>query len=207
MSWLSRKTGRPKEEGGHKRINVSLNLYTRDVLDAVENRSKLVEYCVSVFLQPKWVAHHEPKVAINYDSSGFIEGAAFDFTPYFNPSNSVLRVNCYFDFYCENGVVALRDSINSKKGLELVEHSSESGYSCSCVYDENELGFEDIWKTFYNQDQYVFKFEFKPLKPSVAAYVKDVHLSVQVVENPLLNEGEPFTRFGETLKRSEQSYF
>jgi hypothetical protein len=207
MSWLSKKTGRPEEDGGHKRIDVSLDVYTRDVLDCVENRSKLIEYCVSVFVQPKWVTHHEPKVTINYDSLRFIEGAAFEFIPRFNPSNAVLMVNCYFDFSCENSGVAFRVFVNGKKGLRLVEHSSGSGYSCSCVYDENKLGFEDMGETFYNQERYVFKFEFKPLKPSVVAYVKDVHLSVQVVENPLLNEGEPFTRFGETLKRSEHSYF
>jgi hypothetical protein len=116
MSYLSDKTGRPKEKGGHKRIDVSLDLYTRDVLDSVENRSKLIEYCVSVFVQPKWVNHHEPKVTINHDSSRFAEGVAFEFTPYFNPGNAVLRVNCYFDFDCENGGVAFRVFVNGKRG-------------------------------------------------------------------------------------------
>jgi hypothetical protein len=196
MSWLSKKTGRPEEDGGHKRIDISLDLYTRDVLNCIENRSKFIEYCVSAFIKPKWVAHHEPNVTINYDSSRFIEGAAFDFTPYLNPGNAVLSVNCYFDFDCEDGGVAFRVSVNGKKGLRLVENSSGSGYSCSCVYDENKLGFEDIWKAFYNQERYVFKFEFRPLKSSDVAYVKDVYLSVQVVENPLLSEIERFARFG-----------
>ena len=188
MSYLSDETGRPKEEGGHKRINVSFDLYTRDVLDSVENRSKLIEYCVSAFVQPKWMVYHESKVTINCDSSKFIEGAVFEVNPYFNPGNAVLGVNCYFDFSCENGGAAFRVSVNGKKGLRLVEHSSGSGYSCSRVYDGENLGFEDMRTTFCNQDKYVFKFEFKPLKPECAVSVKDIHFAVHVLENPLPND-------------------
>jgi hypothetical protein len=74
-----------------------------------------------------------------------------------------------------------------KRGLRLVEHPAGSGYTCSCVYDGKELGFGDMRKTFYNQDRYVFKFEFKPLRPECMVSVKDVHFAVQVIENPLLN--------------------
>jgi hypothetical protein len=194
------KTGRPKEEGGHKRINVSLDLYTRDVLDSdsVENKSNLIEYCVNEFVNPKWVAHHEPNVTVNYDSSMFVEGAAFEFVPSFNPVNAVLNMMCFFNFDCEDGGVVFRVTVNSEKGLNLVENPSEENcYNCSCVYDWKELGFEDPWKRFYNQERYIFKFEFKPLNHLVSAFVKDIHLFVQLVENPLLKEKELFTLLGD----------
>jgi hypothetical protein len=200
MSYLSDKTGRPKEEGGHKRLNVSLDLYTRDVLDSVENVSQLIEYCVRTFIKPKWVAYHEPNVTVNYSSSTFVEGAAFEFTPCFNPSNAVLRMNCYFDFASENGAVAFRVSVNGKKGLRLVEHSSKSGYSCSCVYDEKEMGFENTREVFCNQDRYIFKFEFKSLKPEYTASVKDIMFVVEVVENPLPNVFYDFSSRSPKLK-------
>jgi hypothetical protein len=199
MSWMNEeKTGRPKEEGGHKRINVSLNLYTRNVLDSTENKSKSFEYFVNDFVNPKWVARHEPNITINYDSSSFIEGASFEFVPSFNPVNAVLNMMCCFNFDCQEGGVAFRVTVNGEKGLNLVENpSEENGYTCSCGYNEKELGFEDPWKRFYNQDRYIFRFEFKPLKQSVMACVKDVYLFVQLVENPLLKEEELFGLLGD----------
>jgi len=47
MSWMSEKTGRPKEEEGHKRINISLNKFTREALKKIKkdggNISKFIE--------------------------------------------------------------------------------------------------------------------------------------------------------------------
>jgi metal-responsive CopG/Arc/MetJ family transcriptional regulator len=37
MSWISEKTGRPKEQGGHKRINVSLSKETLELLEKIKN--------------------------------------------------------------------------------------------------------------------------------------------------------------------------
>ena len=188
MSYLSDDTGRPLEEGGHKRINISLDLNTRKVLDSVENRSKLIEYCVRVFVQPKWVHYIEPEETVYGGSGGFLEGASFEFVPHLNPGNAVLGVNCYFDRFCESDGVAFRVSVNGKRGLTLVEHSSSFGYDCSQVYSEEELGFYNMEKTFHDQTLYVFKFEFKPLTPLGTVRVKDIHFSVCVIENPLLNE-------------------
>jgi hypothetical protein len=188
MSWMSDNKGRPKEEGGHKRINISVDLPTRRVLDRVENRSNLIEYCIRVFAQPKWVIYHEPKQTVNSNYRRFAEGASFEFAPYFNPGNAVLRLNCYFDHFCENGGMAFRVSINGRKGMTLVEHPSGYGYSCSQVYSADELGFFNMEKTFRDQKNYVFKFEFKSLTSNGWARVKDVHFSVFVIENLLLNE-------------------
>lgn len=188
MSWTSKKTGRPKEEGGHKRINVSLNVYTRNVLDGVENASKLVECCVNVFVQPKWEHYVEPEEAICTESSRFTEGATFEFVPRINPGNALLGINCYFDRLCDTEGLAFRVTVNGKKGLTLVDHPSGSSYSCSQVYREEELGFYNMEKDFHDQEHYVFKFEFKTLNSLEVARVKDIHFLIHVVENPLFSE-------------------
>lgn len=46
MSWMSEKTGRPKEEDGHKRINISIDKFTDEALDKIRkggNVSKFIE--------------------------------------------------------------------------------------------------------------------------------------------------------------------
>jgi hypothetical protein len=188
MSYLSDDTGRPIEEGGHKRVNISLDLNTRKVLDSVGNRSKLVEYCINVFVQPKWEQYIEPEETICHGSGRFMEGASFEFVPHFNPGNAVLGIRCYFDRLLDKDGMAFRVSVNGKKGVTLSEHPSGCGYSCSQVYSEEELGFFNMEKTFRDQKHFAFKFEFKSLIPSGWARVKDIHFAVCVIENPLLSE-------------------
>jgi hypothetical protein len=40
MSWMNKKTGRPQEEEGHERINVSLNKFSRQWLKKVRKRKR-----------------------------------------------------------------------------------------------------------------------------------------------------------------------
>jgi hypothetical protein len=188
MSWMNdEKTGRPKEEGGHQRVNISLNLNTRKVLNRVENRSKFIEYCVNVFVQPKWKHFTEPKQTICHGSKQFIEGASFEFVPHLHLGNAVLGLNCYFDRFLDDEGMAFRVSVNGKKGITLAENQSGFGYSCSQVYGADELGFFNMEKTFRDQKCYVFRFEFKSLTSSGWVKVKDIHFLVSVIENPLLN--------------------
>ena len=55
MSWLSKKTGRPKQEGGHKRVNVSISKQTLEVLDQIKrkygdvNFSQFVEELIKLY--------------------------------------------------------------------------------------------------------------------------------------------------------------
>jgi hypothetical protein len=117
-----------------------------------------------------------------------MEGASFEFMPHFNPGNVILGFSCYFDRSCESEGVAFRVTVNGKRGLTLVEHPSSFEYDCSQAYSEEELGFYNMEKTFHDQTHYVFRFEFKPLTPLGTVGVKDIHFSVRVIENPLLNE-------------------
>ena len=188
MSWLSDKTGRPKEQGGHKRVNISLDLNAREVLDRVENRSQFVEYCVNVFVQPKWKHFLEPKETICHSSGEFMEGASFEFMPVFNPGSAVLSLNCYFDRFLDDDGMAFRVSVNGEEGATLAEHPLGFGYSCSQVYSEDELGFYNMEKTFRDEKCYVLKFEFRSLDSSGWVKVKNVRFLLLVIENPLLNE-------------------
>ena len=189
MSWMNdEKTGRPKEEGGHKRVNISLNLNTRKVLNRVENRSKFIEYCVNVFIQPKWKHYIEPKETICHGSGKVMEGASFEFMPRINPGNVVLGMNCYFDRFLDEDRMAFRVTVNGMEGKTLFVNPSGLDYSTSQVYSEEELGFFNMEKTFHDQKCYVFKFEFMSLGSSGWAKVKDIHFLVWVIENPLLNE-------------------
>jgi hypothetical protein len=43
LSWLSKKTGRSKEKGGHKRHNVSFEKFISDALKKVGNKSQFLE--------------------------------------------------------------------------------------------------------------------------------------------------------------------
>jgi hypothetical protein len=188
MSWLNDNTGRPKEEGGHERINISVDLPTRMLLDRVSNRSKMIECCVKVFFQPKWKHYIELEETICTGSEKFEEGASFEFRPYLNPGNAVLGMNCYFDRFLDDDGMAFRVSVNGMEGKTLLAHPSGIDYSTSQVYSEKELGFFNMEKTFRDEKHYVFKFKFKPLGSSGWAKVKDIHFLVCVIENPLLNE-------------------
>jgi hypothetical protein len=190
MSWLSDDTGRPKEEGGHERINISVDLPTRMLLDRVPNRSRMIEYCVKSFVKPRWKHYIEPEETICYGSEEFEEGASFEFRPYLNPGNAVLGMNCYFDRFLDEDGMAFRVSVNGLEGKTLFVHPSGLDYSTSQVYSEEELGFFNMEKTFHDQKCYVFKFEFMSLASSGWAKVKDIHFLVWVIENPLLNENK-----------------
>jgi hypothetical protein len=55
LSWLSKRTGRPKEQGGHKRVNVSISKQTLEVLEQIKrkygdvNLSQLVEMLIEFY--------------------------------------------------------------------------------------------------------------------------------------------------------------
>ena len=200
MSWLSNETGRPQEEGGHTRINISVDLPTREVLDQVDNKSRFIEYCIDNFIQPKWKVYHNPKVTVSGRGHRFNDGAVFEFTPEFSPGNAILRMNCFFDCRCEDGDVQFRVTVNGKRGLELIEHPDGNSYSCSHVYAEADLGFRPMEGVLHGQDSYVFRFQFRAAEPGFVVQVKDVRFYIQVVENPLLNDMERMMGFIEKHK-------
>jgi hypothetical protein len=148
----------------------------------------MIEYCVKYFVKPRWKHYIEPEETICHGSGEFEEGASFEFRPFLNPGNAILGMNCYFDRFLDEDGMAFRVSVNGMEGKTLLVHPSGLDYSTSQVYSEKELGFFNMEKTFRDQKCYVFKFEFRSLSSSGLVKVKDIHLSVFVFENPLLNE-------------------
>lgn len=52
MSWMSKKTGRPKEEGGHKRIDISVDEFTDKALDKIRKGDGNVSRFIEKQLKP-----------------------------------------------------------------------------------------------------------------------------------------------------------
>jgi len=52
MSWMSKKTGRRKEEGGHKRINISVDDFTRKALKKIQKGDGNVSRFIEKQLRP-----------------------------------------------------------------------------------------------------------------------------------------------------------
>jgi hypothetical protein len=189
MSWTSNDTGRPLEEGGHERINISANLYTREVLDQVENKSAFVEYAIHAATQPQWIEYQNPQVTLSNPNSNFTEAATFEYVPHLIPGNAILGIRCFFEYCCEDSDILFRVTVNGKKGHNLIQHSNDSTYTCSCVYSENLLGFRLSENAFHGKNRYVFRFQFKSVESGVVAQVKNINLFLRVVENPCLNDG------------------
>jgi hypothetical protein len=185
MSWTSDKTGRPEEDGGHQRINISLDSYTREVLISVENKSNFVEHSICVFTNEKTIHLEEPQESSN-DSHCFKDAAIFELLPYF-ASNSIQQVNASFNFLSNEGGVEFRLVINDNKGAILVEKSSSMEYSHSLFYNSGDLGFKQFEAILRDKDKYIFRFQFRAVEPSCTAYAKNINIFVDLIENPLID--------------------
>ena len=186
MSWTSEYTGRPEEDGGHQRINISADYYTRQVLDNVENKSDLVEHSISVFTKQKCLHFEEVEESSN-DSQCFKDGAIFELRPYFGNNSKIEEINASFNFLCaEGGAVEFRIVINDIKGVTLAEKSSSKEYSFSHSYNLGELGLKRFEAMLRGKDKYIFRFQFRPHEQFVAAHVKNINLFVDLTESPFI---------------------
>lgn len=185
MSWLSDNTGRPEEDGGHQRIDISADYYTRQVLDFVDNKSNFVEQCIRDFTQPKCIRFEEPEETCN-DSRVFKDGAVFEYNPVFH-NNAIKQVNVSFNYLSAEGSVEFRLSVNNNKGLRLVEKSFSKEYSFSHLYDKGELGFKQFEALLRGKDRYVFRFQFRTLSSFGRVSVKNVLMFMEVVDSPVID--------------------
>ena len=184
LSWLSDNTGRPEEDGGHQRINISADCYTRQVLDCVDNKSNFVEHCIRHFTQPKSIKFEEPKESFN-DSRVFKNGAVFEFSPVFD-NNAIKQVNISFNYLGAEGGIEFRLSVNDSKGLRLVEKSPSKEYSFSHFYDKGEMGLKQYEAMLRGKDRYVFRFQFRPLNSFGRVSVKNVRMFIEVIDSPVI---------------------
>jgi len=182
MSWLSNKTGRPKEQGGHRRINISVDEPTFDVLERSGNRSKYIEYCVNACTYSKRIRFHESKATVNNNSVEFKTAARFVWAPNDTTNNAILSTRCYFQYRCTGKGFKFRMVINEEVSSWVIVASTSINYIWSHVYKDNDFGFNEEVKTFPNQRNYTIKFQFEPLSSSGTVCVKDINVLLEVLD-------------------------
>ena len=186
MSWLNNETGRPEEDGGHQRIDISADYHTREVLDSTENKSKFVEECIREFVSQKCVKFEEPTESSN-DSRAFKDGAVFEFEPVFT-NNTIKQVNISFSHLSAGGDIEFRLCVNESKGLRLVEKSFSNEYSFSHLYENGELGLKQFEAMLRGKDRYVFRFQFRSLKSFGRVNVKNIRMFIEIIDSPVIDD-------------------
>ena len=182
MSWMSRKTGRPKEQDGHKRRNISVDSYTDSVLQKVDNKSKFIEYSISACMQSRRIRFHNPDITVNNDQNTFMTAAAFVWTPNNSENNVILSISCYFGYRCAGKGFRFRVAINEKT-MSAVEELTSIHWTVSNVFTNHD--FVEGMRVFPNQSSYTLEFQFKPEGPFDTAYVKDINIYLDVVDGML----------------------
>lgn len=176
MSFLSDKTGRPKEQGGHRRINISVDERTSIILRIPENRSQFIETTIGTCIDTEWVSFYEPKETVSYDHKTYETAAVFVWTPDNTSSNAILSTYCCFKHRCTGETIKFRMTINDKSSDD-VEEASNNGYTQSYTYNIN---FDT--EVFTNQGNYVIELQFMPQHSSEIVHIKDVKTIIEVID-------------------------
>jgi len=179
MSWMSKKTGRPKEQGGHRRINISVDKPTRDVLQRAENKSKFIEHVIHAWKHPMRIRFFQPKETLNDDQYKFKDAAIFTWTPNNSTDNAILSLSCCFQYRCGGKGLRFRITINEAT-TSTIGGLTSIHYTSSYVYADHD--FHEGIKTFPNQSNYTIKFQFAPQSSLDEAYVKDISIFLEVVD-------------------------
>lgn len=177
MSWLGKKPGRPKEQGGHRVIKgISVDEYTWTILQIPKNRSQYIEYCIKVCTHSKSLSFCESSETFNGNHLTFVTAAEFVWTPNSSLSNAILSTICSFKYQCTGEGLRFKMTINDKSSL-IIEETTANNHMQSQTYNiDFNLGI------FTNQDRYVIKLQFEPSHSSDIACIKDVHVLLEVVD-------------------------
>ena len=179
MSWMSNKKGRPKEQGGHRRMNISLDKPTRDVLQRTENKSRFIEHAIHAWGHPTRIKFFEPKEKLNDDQYTFKDAAIFTWTPENSTDNAILSISCCFQYHCGGEGLRFRIAINEAT-TSTIGGLTSIHYTSSHVYADHD--FNERIKTFPNQGNYTIKFQFAPQSSSDEAYVKGISIFLEVAD-------------------------
>ena len=182
MSWMSKKTGRPKEQGGHRRINISVDKPTRVVLQRTENKSRFIEYAIHAWGHSTRKRFFEPKETLNGDKYTFKDAAIFIWTPDNSTDNAILSVSCYFQYRCTCEGFRFRMVINEEASSSVAAGSMSHNYTWSRVFTDRDFGLQREIKTFPNQSSYKIIFQFEPQSSSCIVCVKDINIFLEVVD-------------------------
>ena len=178
---MSKKTGRPKEQGGHHRINISIDKPSRDVLQKTKNKSRFIEQSISTCTHWKRIRFHEPTETTNSNQYEFKNAMTFDWTPDDTSNNAILSIICYFQYRSTCEEFRFKLLINEETSCSFIGGSNSPNYTWSQVFKIREFGLDGI-KTSPNQDIYNITFQFKPQYSSCTASVKDINIFLEVVD-------------------------
>jgi len=179
MSWMSKKTGRPKEQGGHHRINISVNEFTYNVLSVADNRSKYIEYCVNECTESKLIAFNEQSETVNDDFTAFKTASSSIWIPNDNAQNAIVTALCNFKYKCSGKSFMIRMKLNGNAS-STIEVEGKQDWNWSQVYTLKDLNFgNDVKK---NQEGYIIEFQIEPFGESDQAHVKNFTLFLEVVD-------------------------
>lgn len=179
MSWTTKKTGRPKEQGGHRRINISVGRSTDHILSIPDNRSKYIECCVKAYTETKWIAFHESNVSVNDNYSTFKTAVTNIWVPDNSLCNGIVSTLCTFEYKCTGKAFLFRMKINGD-ATSSIEVVGNTIWHLSQVYTESS--FNGGMKVQPNQESYIIEFQFEPFGMSGRAYVKDISVFLEVVD-------------------------
>jgi len=185
MSWLSRKTGRPEEEGGHTRKNISVDAHTGIILQVADNASVYIEYCVRACTPYRQIEFWEPASATNDDENTFKTAATFDWTPVNPSNNAIMSTLLRFQYRCAGKGFKFRMVANDIIVLSS-ERLTSVNWASSPLYTNHD--FNEKIQAFCNQSSFTIRFEFIPAGSTDAAYVKDLSVTLEVIDGlPMLS--------------------
>lgn len=179
MSWMSDRTGRPKEEGGHRRINISVDEGTFGALCSSDNRSQYIEYCINSSVFSKRVRLCETHTTASDDCQVFTTALCLDWVPRDSQNNAILSACCYFRYKCTGKGFRFRIGVNERFSLSIAV-SASGDWDSSCVY--SSFRFEKDEGILPNQESYSIRFEFRPADDSSFASVMDINVILDVVD-------------------------
>lgn len=179
MSWMGKKPGRRKEEGGHHRIDLSLSDRVQRILDVPDNRSKYVEDCVKTCTEITWIVFNEPGVVMNGSNYAAKVAAAFPWYPNDSKHNVIVSLFFAFQYRCTGGGIRFRVRINDLV-TSFVDVRGSPTWSFSPVYSDS--CFVDGLKVKPDQECYVIELQFEPLRASNCVFVRDVYVFCEVVD-------------------------
>ena len=179
MSWYGRKPGRRKEDGGHFRIDISVNGRISRILGVSENKSKYIRHCIEKGTQIQWVAFQEHATVVNDDYRTFKTATTFVWIPHDTKHNTIVSTYCAFKYQCIGKGFRFRLRINGDETSEMQVQGS-SVWSFSQVY--TDWSFADRVKVVPNQNYYTVEFQFEPEGASDRVRVQDVLMFFEVVD-------------------------
>lgn len=176
---MSDRTGRPKEEGGHHRIDMSVDGRTLRILDVLSNRSKYVEHCVEAYTVTYWIGFQKLGKTFNDNHGTFKTAATFYWVPQDCANNTIVAVYCTFEQQRVGRGFRFKLKVNdAETSSSWIQGSSV--WPISQVY--TDWSFTQGLEIVPNQNLYVIEIQFEPEGASDCVYIGNVCMFLEVLD-------------------------